>query len=154
VWRELGAIPVTIVGSSAPPKVEDLASPLVDVAGWVEEIGPLIDSARVLVAPMSYGAGQKGKVTQSLAAGLPVVTTPIGAEGLAAVDGEQLLIGDGDAELSEHVVRVLLDSELWNRLSSTGQVLAETRCSPRLVTESMRELLQLNRRGSEAARGA
>ena len=57
-----------------------------------------------MVAPLSYGAGLKGKVTQALAAGLPVVTTPIGAEGLDAVDGEQLLIGDDDRELADRVV--------------------------------------------------
>ena len=49
----------------------------------------MLDHARVMVAPLNWGAGLKGKVTQALAAGLPVVTTPIGAEGLDATDGSR-----------------------------------------------------------------
>ena len=56
-------------------EVEALASPLVDVTGWVHDVEPLFASAVAMVAPLSYGAGLKGKVTHALAEGLPVVTT-------------------------------------------------------------------------------
>jgi GT2 family glycosyltransferase/SAM-dependent methyltransferase len=141
VWRELGEVPVTIVGGSVPAEVQQLASPLVEVTGWVQDVDPLIDAARALVAPMSYGAGLKGKVTQALAAGLPVVTTPIGAEGLPAVDGEHMLIGTDDAEVAERVVRVLTDADLWSKLSRAGQKLAEERCSPTVMAVRLSELL-------------
>lgn len=143
VWRELGQVPVTIVGGSVPPEVEALASPLVDVAGWVPDVDPLFDTARAMVAPLSYGAGLKGKVTQALAAGLPVVTTAVGAEGLDAVDGEQLLISDDDGELAGRVIRALTDDDLWATLSSSGQRLAAERCSPSLVAEQLRGLLRV-----------
>jgi glycosyltransferase involved in cell wall biosynthesis len=141
VWRELGDVPVTLIGPLAPPEVQALASSLVVVTGWVPDIDPLFDGAMAMVAPLNYGAGLKGKVTQALAFGLPVVTTPIGAEGLDAVDGEQLLIGTDDQELAERVIRVLTDQELWTRLSNAGQRLAAQRCSPALVTDAFNELL-------------
>jgi glycosyltransferase involved in cell wall biosynthesis len=134
---------VTIVGSKPPPEIEALASPLVRVAGWVPDLDPLLDGARALVAPLPYGAGLKGKVTQSLSFGLPVVTTPIGAEGLDAIDGEQLLISGDPAGLAERTVAALTDDELWLRLSQAGQALAAERCSPALMTERMSELLAL-----------
>jgi glycosyltransferase involved in cell wall biosynthesis len=93
VWRELGDVSVTIIGRSAPEEIRALASRQVQIAGWVHEIEPLLDGARAMMAPLTYGAGLKGKVTQALAGGLPVVTTPVGAEGLDAQDGEQMLIG-------------------------------------------------------------
>jgi O-antigen biosynthesis protein len=141
VWRELGDVPVTIIGPLAPSEVQALASPLVEVAGWVADIDPLFDAAMAMVAPLNYGAGLKGKVTQALAAGLPVVTTPIGAEGLDAVDGEQLLIGTDDRELADRVIRVLTDEQLWAALSSAGQRLAADRCSPQIMTAALTELL-------------
>jgi glycosyltransferase involved in cell wall biosynthesis len=141
VWRDLGDVPVTIVGADAPAEVQQLASELVDVCGWVPDLDPLLDSARLLLAPLTYGAGLKGKVTQALAAGLPVVTTPVGAEGLDAVDGEQMLIGDTPEALAERVVRLLGDDELWRRLSRSGQQLAAARCSPELMSSRLRELL-------------
>ena len=143
VWQKLGDVSVSIVGPSAPPEVEALASSLVEVKGWVPDLGPLLDSKLALVAPLSYGAGLKGKVTQALAAGLPVVTTPIGAEGLDADDGEQLMIGDSPAELAERVVRVLRDEDLWHRLSRSGQELVAEGCSPALIAERLGELLHL-----------
>ena len=99
VWRELGGVQVTIVGPHPPPEVQALASPLVDVTGWIEDLRPLLERARLMVAPLRYGAGMKGKVTQALATGLPVVTTPIGAEGLDGHDKECLLIADDPQEL-------------------------------------------------------
>jgi GT2 family glycosyltransferase/glycosyltransferase involved in cell wall biosynthesis/SAM-dependent methyltransferase len=148
VWAELGEVHVTIVGSDPPPEIEALASPLVAVSGWVPDLDPLIDSSLALAAPLSYGAGLKGKVTQAMAAGLPVVTTPVGAEGLDAIDGEHLLIGETPEELAERIVRVALDAQLWMRLSHNGQQRAAERCSPEVFTERLEQLLRDTRRAS------
>jgi glycosyltransferase involved in cell wall biosynthesis len=152
VWKELGDVPVTLIGSLAPPEVQAMASSLVDVAGWVPDVDPMFDRAAAMVAPLNYGAGLKGKVTQALAAGLPVVTTPVGAEGLDAVDGEQLLIGTDDGELAERVIKVLTDQDLWARLSAAGQRLAAERFSPELMTTALSELL--GERTAEPSSGA
>jgi glycosyltransferase involved in cell wall biosynthesis len=114
----------------------------VELAGWVPDVDPLLDSVRASVAPLSYGAGLKGKVTQSLAAGVPVVTTPVGAEGLDAVDGEHMLIGQDDGELADRVIALVRDDELWDRLSRAGQRLAAERCSPEVVQRELQGLLE------------
>ena len=77
---------LTIVGDAPPPAVQALAGDGVEVTGWVPEIEPYLASHRLSVAPLRFGAGMKGKVGEALAAGLPVVTTTIGAEGM--VDGD------------------------------------------------------------------
>jgi glycosyltransferase involved in cell wall biosynthesis len=139
VWAAIGDVRVTIVGSHPPPEVRVLASPLVDVTGWVDDLEPLLRSNRLLVAPLSYGAGLKGKVTQALAAGLPVVTTPIGAEGLDATGDDQILVGGDARELAGHVVRAYGDDSLWERLSRDGQELVRRACSADVVAEQLRD---------------
>jgi len=141
VWAVRGDIKVTIVGSHAPSEVEALATSRVDVRGWVAELEPLLDSARALVAPVRFGAGMKGKVTQGLAAGLPVVTTPVGAEGLDASDGEQMLIGENAEALAERILRVVEDDALWRSLSQHGQELITAKCSREILDERLRETL-------------
>jgi len=141
VWRELGDVTVTIVGSDPPPSVCALASPLVDVAGWVENLQPTLDSARLLVAPLSYGAGLKGKITQCLAVGLPVVTTTIGADGIDGLD-RCMLVADDPVELAEHVIRVYRDDELWRELSKAGQALIEEHCSLSVISARLGTLLE------------
>ena len=86
VRRELPDVQLTIVGDAPPPVVQQLAGDGVEVTGWVPETEPYLASHRVSVAPLRFGAGMKGKVGEALAAGLPVVTTTIGAEGM--VDGD------------------------------------------------------------------
>jgi O-antigen biosynthesis protein len=141
VRRELRDARLTIVGADAPPEVQALASPVVDVAGWVEDLQPLLDQSSVLVAPLSYGAGLKGKVTQCLAAGLPVVTTPVGAEGIDGLS-DCVLVAQDTEEMAAQVVRVMRDAELWRELSQAGQALIASHCSPEVVAERLGELLE------------
>jgi GT2 family glycosyltransferase/SAM-dependent methyltransferase/glycosyltransferase involved in cell wall biosynthesis len=141
VWDELRDIHVTIVGTNPPPEVQALASPLISVVGWVEDLQPLLEQSRVMVAPLRFGAGMKGKVTQCLAAGLPVVTSTLGAEGLDVRDGESMLIADEADELAERVVRLCRDDELWRTVSVAGQSVVAATCSPQAIEGEMRLLL-------------
>lgn len=142
VWQRRADVSVTIVGGSATPEVEDLASSRVDIKGWVADLDPVLESARTMVAPVRFGAGAKGKITQGLAAGLPVVTTQVGAEGLGGQDGENMLIG-GDAEaLAERIVRIVDDDALWQTLSRAGRELVEQKFSPAILDERLREVLK------------
>ncbi|WP_406827635.1 glycosyltransferase [Microbulbifer sp. ARAS458-1] len=75
-----------VVGSNVPDEISDLASANVIVHGFVSdaELEQLYRAVRVCVVPLRYGAGVKGKVLEALQAGVPLVTTPIGAEGIPA----------------------------------------------------------------------
>ena len=141
VWRELPDLGLTIVGPHAPPEIGALASRRVKVAGWVEDMTPLLESSRAMVAPLRYGAGMKGKVTQSLAAGLPVVTTGIGAEGLVIEPGEQILVAESVEDIAAAVVRVCRDDELWQRLSDGGLRAATAGWSRPAMRERVDELV-------------
>jgi O-antigen biosynthesis protein len=77
--------------------------------------------SRMSVAPLRYGAGVEGKVGQSIAFGLPVVTTKIGAEGMALEDGKHILIADEPEEFAAAVLRLATDDELWRRLQANGR---------------------------------
>lgn len=77
-----------VVGSNVPDVIKSLESDNVLVHGFVSdgELESLYRSIRVCVVPLRYGAGVKGKVLEALQAGVPLVTTPIGAEGIPAYD--------------------------------------------------------------------
>ena len=143
VWRELPGCRLTIVGPEARAELEALASERVHVAGWVEDLDPVLDGARAMVAPLRYGSGMKGKITQSLAAGLPVVTSTVGAEGLAATGGEQLLVADDPEEFAAAVVRLYGDDELWRRLSAAGIRLAAEGWSRDVMRARVGELVDM-----------
>ncbi len=149
VWASVGEVPVKIVGASTPDEVRALASSRVEIIGWVSDLEPVLSGARALVVPVRFGAGVKGKITQGLAAGLPVVTTPVGAEGLDAEDGESMLIGTTAEELAKQIARVIEDDCLWRTLSRGGQQLVEEKCSLQVLDERLRDALA----GGQAASG-
>src|SRR5262249_6565058 len=103
----------------------------VPVTGWGREIEPYLESHRVSVAPLRYGAGMKGKIGEALAHGLPVVTTSIGAEGMDAAGA--LLVADDARGLASKIVRVYREDELWAGLSASGRQRVESRWSAAAV---------------------
>ncbi|HEV7528636.1 MAG TPA: glycosyltransferase [Solirubrobacteraceae bacterium] len=141
VWQRRPDIAVSIVGGSASQEVEDLASSRVEIRGWVEDLDSVMRSARAMVVPVRFGAGVKGKITQGLAAGVPVVTTCVGAEGLDGEDGENMLIADDAEALADRIVRVIEDDTLWSSLSHGGRELIASKCSPAVLDERLRDVL-------------
>jgi GT2 family glycosyltransferase/SAM-dependent methyltransferase/peptidoglycan hydrolase CwlO-like protein len=93
--RELA---LTIVGSKAGAEVKALERPGVRVVGFVSdaELLRLYAESDIVVAPLRYGAGVKGKVIEAMARGVPVVTTDVGAQGIDGAD--QLLFIANTAE--------------------------------------------------------
>ena len=77
---------ISIAGSSMPKNVTSLASSNVRILGRIsdEELDELYSKVRVSIVPLRYGAGVKGKVVEALFHKIPVITTPIGAEGIPA----------------------------------------------------------------------
>ena len=84
-----------IVGRSPSPETRALADiPGVEVIGDVADIKPHLDQAKVLAVPLDSGGGTRLKILEAFAAGLPVVSTPIGCEGLGVRHGEHLIVVD------------------------------------------------------------
>jgi glycosyltransferase involved in cell wall biosynthesis len=82
-----------IVGRSPGPEVRALADlPGVEVIGDAPDIRAHLGEARVLAVPLDAGGGTRLKILEAFAAGLPVVSTPVGCEGIDAVDGEHLVV--------------------------------------------------------------
>jgi GT2 family glycosyltransferase len=129
VWREVPEARVRIVGDAPPPEVRALAGAQVAVTGWVPDLDTELGQARLTLSPLRFGSGVKGKVVTSLAAGVPVVTTPIGDEGLGLMDGTEALIGEGPDDLARAVVRLFREAGLAERLADGGRAYVDARLS-------------------------
>lgn len=138
----LPGVRLTIVGSNPTPDVLALASADVEVLGWVPDLEPLYEKARVFVAPLRFGAGMKGKIGESLSYGVPTVTSVIGAEGMGLVADEHVLLGDDPAAFASEVVRLYNDPVLWTRLSEQGRLHIGEQFGPAAVREHVRTLLE------------
>lgn len=118
VWRLVGKNPEAIAEWVA-------GDPRIEVVGQVEDAVAELARSRVAVAPLLAGSGTRLKILEAWAAGVPVVSTTLGAEGLGARNGEHLLLADGAAEFAAAVSRLLACSNTRASLAIGGRLLLE-----------------------------
>jgi O-antigen biosynthesis protein len=130
-----------VVGSNPSPDVLELACETVTVHGWVADLVPLHQRCRVSVAPLRFGAGVKGKVGESMAAGLPTVGTPMAVEGMGLVDGRHVLVAADATGFAEQVLALLEDDALWCTLSCAGAEVIVERFGSDVARAALQDLL-------------
>jgi GT2 family glycosyltransferase/glycosyltransferase involved in cell wall biosynthesis len=135
-------IHLTVAGSAPPEEIVALAAEDVTVTGWVPELEPYMAQAMISIAPLRYGAGIKGKIVQAIAAGLPVVTTTIGTEGMGLTDGEHLLVADDPADFAAAIARLHTDELLWYRLATEAPEPLASRMGPEAARAGVRRSLR------------
>ncbi len=97
-----------VAGSDPPPRhAFDYLSGAIEMLGFVDDIEPLFSKCAVFVCPIRSGSGVRVKLLEAFASGIPVVSTYIGAEGLARNSGEFCYLADDPAEFAAEVVEVL-----------------------------------------------
>jgi sugar transferase (PEP-CTERM/EpsH1 system associated) len=115
-----------IVGGHPTPEVRQLAHDgAIEVTGLVKDVRPYLMQATVAVVPLRVGGGTRLKILEMLAMGKTVVSTAIGAEGLAVCPGRELLIGDGPEQFAAQIDRALGDPDLRQRFATAGRRLVE-----------------------------
>jgi GT2 family glycosyltransferase len=115
VWPTLRkrGLKLSIVGSEPTRAVQALADSQIDVVGRVPNLSWWRSRALLHIAPFRSEFGLRPTLIESMAAGLPFLTTPLGAEGLYLGSLAEHLVSTSSAELLEQADRLLSDSSLW-----------------------------------------
>jgi sugar transferase (PEP-CTERM/EpsH1 system associated) len=123
VRREIPEAHLYLVGRTPPPAIQRLAGTHVTVTGMVPDIRDYIARAAVVALPLRIGSGQKHRIFQSLAMEKPVVTTSIGAEGIALEHDVNALLSNDPAQIARHIVELLQDPARRARIGRAGRQL-------------------------------
>ncbi|WP_131194485.1 glycosyltransferase [Lichenihabitans psoromatis] len=109
-----------VIGSDAPRELTMLANDRVIFVGFLDDLTPTLSTCRVLVAPLRFGAGLKGKVVTALAHGVPCVATTTAVEGMGLTSGKEILVADDrDAFICE-IERLYQDDAVWSAIRVSG----------------------------------
>jgi glycosyltransferase involved in cell wall biosynthesis len=132
VWRQVRErqpkLIFTIVGKDPAPEVRELAQiPGIEVTGTVDDVRPFYRDASVAVVPLKVGGGSRLKILEAMAAGVPVVSTTLGAEGLDVRHDENILIADTTEQLVQAITSVIENKTRRNQLSAAGRELVSRR---------------------------
>lgn len=126
-----------IVGRDPSPEVRVLASSKIEVTGWVDDVRPYLWASRALVVPLRSGSGTRLKILEAMAAGIPVVSTSIGAEGLAVTHGEDILLADTPDQFADALIRLLQDPDLATELARRARQLVEKQYNWSVITDRL-----------------
>ena len=133
-----------IVGRNPPPRILDRArgDSQVLVTGTVPDVRPYLWGASASVVPMRIGSGTRIKIYEAMAAGVPVVSTTIGAEGLEVNPGQDISIADAPADFAARSVELLEDAERRFRMAAAARQLVTERFSWERVARSVEQALE------------
>jgi glycosyltransferase involved in cell wall biosynthesis len=131
-----------IVGSKPPPEIVEFGNndPEVNVTGYVPDPTPFLESCGVMIVPLRAGGGMRVKILNAMAQGLPIVSTTIGCEGIAAEAGRHLLIADTPEAFAQAVLRLLEDQTLADNLGRTGRQLVQSTYDYRMACSPLEEV--------------
>jgi len=134
-----------LVGKDTENAMVGYSSSSIIVVGRVAETFKYLRQVKMLIAPIRFGSGIKGKIAEALAAGTPVVTTSVGSEGMELRDGSTALIRDTPQAFAEAIVSVYTDEGVWDTLSCNGRKHAEQQYSRKHVLSVLRRCISLGR---------
>ena len=136
------AEPVTWVGRASEDEIDYYRREHgITMTGYVEDVRPYVQFAACYVVPIRMGGGTRVKILDAWAMGVPIVSTAIGCEGLAAVDGQNILVRDDPDLFADSVLGLLANRELGTRLGTAGRTTAELHYSWDALEPILRERL-------------
>ena len=148
IWplvRELDPrINLRVVGSDIPKEILRLEDPSngINILGFVPDLDELIQTSRISVAPLIFGAGAKGKVLQSLSLGIPVIGTKIAAEGMGLIDGLTIIVSENPRDFAQNIVDLYGNQEQWEFLQNNSMKFVRAEHSPESIYRLFDEILR------------
>lgn len=145
---------IVFAGRSPLPEVMALSKlPGVMVTGAVPDLSDVIAKADLYVLPMRLGSGFRTKLCDVFPLGVPIVTTSIGAEGLALLHEENCLIADSTAEFADACIRLLNSDEERRRLGHALRETAMATYSQEAVSRRVQSIVEETLKNATGRRG-
>jgi glycosyltransferase involved in cell wall biosynthesis len=140
IQASLGEVTLRIVGANPPTVLR--GQPNLELLGAVSDakLRTLYSEARIVVAPLRYGAGIKGKVVEALFHQVPLVTTSIGAEGLPS-PASVMDVCDLPSEFSDKVCSLYVDDALWTARTSNIKTYLAAHFSQDSARQTLEEVM-------------
>jgi GT2 family glycosyltransferase len=130
-----------IAGSHVSDEVSGLASKSVEVRGFVPTVGEFLEGVRIMVAPLRYGAGIKGKIVSGLCHGVPQVVSHEASEGMGLEHDNDVMIAQSPEQFADLIIKLYNDQGLWEKMADNATKAAERLYSKEVLSVKISDLL-------------
>jgi O-antigen biosynthesis protein len=131
--KQVPGIELLLVGSHMPAEISRLAATDIVPLGYVPSLDGVFERVRLTIAPLRFGAGLKGKVLESMAAGIPCVMTKVAAEGIDLPAELEGLVADEPAALAEIIATLCRDDARYQRAATACRAHIAANYSPERI---------------------
>lgn len=137
IKKSLPSARLWIIGRFPTKEILNFASSSITVSSDIDDIRKVYQEANVLLAPIYGPGGTRYKILESMASGVPVITTATGIEGLDCIHGKQALIKEKPLDLAKETVKLLTNTSLYRRLVDNGRKLVEDQFNWKTIASSL-----------------
>ncbi|MDB9917854.1 glycosyltransferase family 4 protein [Pseudomonadales bacterium] len=143
VWPQLAKkhpeLKFEVVGKNPDERLQKAVEnePNIKLLGYVDDLETIYQTAHVCVAPLTFGSGMKVKVLNAMARGIPVVTTPVGAESIAAFHRCHLMVSQTASAMVRDIDELIRNNELWVTLAVNSRELIRDKYTWRALFKAM-----------------
>jgi sugar transferase (PEP-CTERM/EpsH1 system associated) len=144
IHRRLPEAKVQFVGAAPTKLLEKCAreNERIQFTGYVDDVRPYVDNAAVFIAPIRSGSGTKVKILNAMAQAKPVVTMPVGAEGIEAVPDEEILIANDENEFAEKTIFLLQNPQRAHEIGLRARRVIEKLYDWKIVAATMNDIYE------------
>ena len=120
VWEKLPDAKMYIAGATPDPRVKKVASDRIIISGWLDDMRDAYAQSRIFIAPMRIGTGLQNKLLEAMSMRLPCITTSLANGSLHAEEDKEILVGNNEQELANHIITLLTDKEKAESVAQNG----------------------------------
>jgi sugar transferase (PEP-CTERM/EpsH1 system associated) len=144
IRREIPDVSLTVVGRKPSERLQRFADAQANLylTGWVDDVRPHLANGSIFVVPLRIGGGTRLKIFEAMAAGKPVISTTIGAEGLPVKHGENILLADTPEDFAGQTVALLRDPVRRDRIGAAAHKMVVESYSWAAVARRFGEVLE------------
>lgn len=120
VWKRYPTMNVFLAGANPHSRVQSLTSTKVTVTGFVDDLRPYYQRAKIFIAPMRMGSGLQNKLLEAMAMKIPSITSDVANKSLKAIDGQDVMVANNAVELADSILRLVEDEGFATTVSTNA----------------------------------
>ena len=121
VWKKLPDAKMYIAGATPDARVKKVASDRIIISGWLDDMRDAYAQSKIFIAPMRIGTGLQNKLLEAMAMRLPCITTTLANNSLlASEDKNEILVGNNEQQLAEHIITLLTNKDKADEIAQNG----------------------------------
>lgn len=137
VKAEVPDCKLVIAGRNMPASISGIKDANIEIIENVKDSSLFYQTHSIMLVPLLSGSGLRIKIIEGMAYGKAIVSTSVGAEGIQAVKGKDLIIADQPEEFSQAVIRLLKNEEERKQLECNARAFAENNFDNKKVVEKL-----------------